>query len=75
MQNTKTKLDATVCDNVRRFRKLANLTQAELAARAGSTQDHISDIERGATRPTLGTIDKLSTAMGVTLADLIENRY
>jgi transcriptional regulator with XRE-family HTH domain len=52
---------------VREARKRAGLTQAELAARAGTTQSAIARLERGATTPTLETISKLVRAAGFDL--------
>jgi transcriptional regulator with XRE-family HTH domain len=52
---------------VREARKRAGLTQAELAARAGTTQSAIARLERGATTPTLDTISKLVRAAGFDL--------
>lgn len=40
-------------------------TQAQLAERAGMTQQQIADIERLAANPTLTTLDRLFTAMGL----------
>jgi transcriptional regulator with XRE-family HTH domain len=52
---------------VREARRRAGLTQAELAARAGTTQSAIARLERGATTPTLETISKLVRAAGFDL--------
>src|SRR5437764_12839772 len=52
---------------VREARRRAGLTQAELAARAGTTQSAIARLERGATTPTLETISKLVRAAGFEL--------
>jgi transcriptional regulator with XRE-family HTH domain len=53
---------------VYRLRTEAGLTQAELAARMGTTQSAIARIEGGGTRPSLDTLEKLAVAVG---ADLI----
>ena len=52
---------------VREARRRAGLTQAELAARAGTTQSAIARLERGATTPTLETISNLVRAAGFDL--------
>ncbi len=49
----------------------AGLTQAELAAKAGTTQTTVARIERDAVEPEVTTIRKLATALGTTPADLI----
>lgn len=53
---------------VHRLRTEAGLTQAELAERMGTTQSAIARMEGGGTRPTLDTLEKLSSAVG---ADLV----
>ena len=62
-----------------RLRIEAGLTQAELAARMGTTQSAIARLEGGGTRPTLETLEKLAGAVGQELvvgvgSQLSENR-
>ncbi len=62
-----------------RLRTEASLTQAELAARMGTTQSAIARMEGGGTRPTLETLEKLAGAIGQELVvgvgeQLSENR-
>jgi transcriptional regulator with XRE-family HTH domain len=52
---------------VYRLRVEAGLTQAELAARMGTTQSAIARMEGGGTRPTLATLEKLAAAVGAEL--------
>lgn len=52
---------------VYRMRTEAGLTQAELALRMGTTQSAIARMEGGGTRPTLDTLEKLASAVGVDL--------
>lgn len=49
---------------VHRVRTEAGLTQAELAARMGTTQSAIGCMEGGGTRPTLDTLERLAIAVG-----------
>lgn len=51
--------------NIKHFRKLAGLTQVQLAAKMGADQGQISDMERGAVRPSVEMIARLSDALGV----------
>ncbi len=51
--------------NLRRLRRQAALSQQELAARAGTTQETISRLERGHTAARGRTIRKLAEALGV----------
>ena len=50
---------------VARARKEAGLTQAELAARAGTAQAVISRIERGTMSPTLDTLTRIAKGLGM----------
>ncbi len=45
-------------------RKKQNLTQKELAKRTGLSQSNISNIENGATRPTIDSLQKIAEALG-----------
>ena len=56
---------------LRFWREQAALTQAELAAKAGITQTHLSRIERGEIQPRPATIRRLAEALGVRPADLM----
>jgi transcriptional regulator with XRE-family HTH domain len=49
---------------VREARKRAGLTQAELAARAGTTQSAIARVESGAVSPSLERLTRLVQAAG-----------
>jgi transcriptional regulator with XRE-family HTH domain len=55
--------------NVRHFRKLRGMTQAELAKYAGTTQYTVSEIELAHREPQPATLRKLAKALGVTVAD------
>jgi transcriptional regulator with XRE-family HTH domain len=62
---------ARVGRTVRRLRQVRGLSQLALAERAGVTREYIARLEGGAHDPTLGTLRKLATALGVTPGDLI----
>lgn len=51
--------------NVRRYRKLADLSQEEVGARMGVDRAHVGLIERGEQNATLLTIWSLSEALGI----------
>ena len=57
--------------NAARLRKAADLTQEQLAERAGMSQQYISDLERGLCNPTIVTLNELATALGVSQVDLV----
>lgn len=48
-------------------RKNARLTQEELARRIGASKGYISRVERGLTIPTVATLYKIVSAMGLTV--------
>jgi transcriptional regulator with XRE-family HTH domain len=56
--------------NVVLLRARAGLSQVALSKRAGVSRDTLSRIERGEADPTLSVLEKLATALGVTVPDL-----
>jgi len=59
--------------NVRHFRRLRGMTQQDLAKAAGLGRSFISQLERGRFSATLETIGALSTALGITPAQLMRS--
>lgn len=57
---------------VRRRRLAAGLTQEALADRAKLHPTYIGMVERGVRNPTLDVCDKISIALGISLAVLVE---
>ena len=57
---------------VREARLRRGLGQAELARRAATTQTYVSRVERGATTPSLPTLERLLGAMGLWLRLALE---
>jgi transcriptional regulator with XRE-family HTH domain len=60
--------------NVRRYRKQAELSQEELAARIGVEQGYVSRLEAGKRNPTIVTIWHAAEALGVGPAALFRAR-
>ena len=56
--------------NVRRQREVRNLTQEDLAEKAGLHSTYVSGIERGVRNPSLVIISRLAKALGVTVSQL-----
>jgi transcriptional regulator with XRE-family HTH domain len=54
---------------LRRWRTARRLSQLELAVRAGTTQRHVSFIEKGRSRPGRGIVMRLSESMDLTLRE------
>jgi transcriptional regulator with XRE-family HTH domain len=64
-------LAAKIGSSVAAVRKGTGWTQGELAERVGVETETISRFERGATIPSLVTLQKLAVALNTTMADLI----
>lgn len=61
----------TLAANILHLRALLDLSQAELAHRAGMRQPRIAELERARGNPRLDTIGRIARALGVTVADLL----
>ena len=57
---------------IRRIRQEKNLTLKQIEAKVGVSATHISEIERGKTSPTIGALEKISTALDVPPSHLID---
>ena len=57
---------------IKTLREKAELTQEQLAKKAGVSHSYISLLETGRRMPTIKTADKLAAALGVRLIDLFE---
>jgi len=58
-------LRARVARSLRALRLQKNLSQAALARRSGLSVSYVSMLERGQRAPTLGTLEALATALGI----------
>lgn len=58
--------------NAARIRKERGLTQEDLAARSGLSQQYLSGLERGRRNPTIVTLYEIATALGVSHVDLVK---
>jgi transcriptional regulator with XRE-family HTH domain len=56
-----------ISQRVRRAREDRGLTQAELAARIGSTQPALARLEAGGVTPSLDTLHRIAEALGLEL--------
>lgn len=57
--------------NFARLRRQKGLTQEEIEARSGFTQQYLSGLERGQRNPTVITLYELAQALGVSHVDLV----
>lgn len=56
---------------LREVRHTRGLTQAELARQTKTATSYIARLESGATAPGIDLVNKLATALGTTMADLL----
>src|SRR5689334_7193159 len=61
-----------VAANVRRERAARGFSLDALAARSGVSKGMLVQIERGGTNPSIGTLCRVASALGVTLPRLVE---
>ncbi len=67
MQNSKI---IYIGEQIRYYRHLQNMSQETLALSAGITPAFVGHIERGLKSPTVNTLEKISTALGISLVEL-----
>ena len=61
-------------EQVREARERAGITQAELAARIGSTQPAIARLEAGGVTPNLDTLRRIASALSLELVVQLRSR-
>ncbi len=61
-------------ERVKAARVAQQMTMAELAARCGLTKGFISQLESGASNPSLNTLRKIGNALKVPVTDLLDSR-
>lgn len=57
---------------VRRRRQANGLTLRDVEQRSGVSATHISEVERGKTSPTVGVLERISSALGVRPGELLD---
>lgn len=62
-------------ENVRKYRKLANMTQEMLAEMCDCSIGHIGHIENGNNKPSLDVAVKIANSLGVTIDQLMAENY
>ena len=60
-------------ESIRKIRQLKGLSQGEMQKRTGILRSYLSRVENGHTVPSFATLQRLATAMGVTLADFFSH--
>src|SRR6516162_4374546 len=72
MVDTESSLNQRIAERVRELHAAHGLSLDALAARSGVSRSMISLIERGESSPTAVVLEKLASALGVTLASLFD---
>jgi transcriptional regulator with XRE-family HTH domain len=62
-----------LCEGIRKYRKLARLTQEKLAERVGINAVYMGQIERGYKIPTVDVLLRIARALKVNLRDIFSN--
>jgi len=64
---------STIGENIKKYRKLAGISQDQLSKKADLAFHTIAKIEAGSTpNPTIETVKKIADALGVSLDDLMQ---
>ena len=58
--------------NLKRIRTEKGITQGDIVRALGISRSFVSNIENGKTNPTLSTISKLASALGVSSDELLK---
>lgn len=59
-----------IAHSLRKFRQQKELTQSELADRAGINTNYYAKVERGEIKPSADTFEKIIKALGVKSSDI-----
>lgn len=66
-------LNNLIGDRIRFYRVKNGWSQATLAENVGSNANYIGQLERGEKSPTIATLEKITTALGISLSLFFEN--
>jgi transcriptional regulator with XRE-family HTH domain len=71
MSDDKTSIERTAA-RIRKARLASGLTQAEVAKKAGISENHYAQIERAEKNPTVSTCKSIIRAIGVSSSEILE---
>lgn len=60
--------------NLRMYRSIARMTQADLAKASGITRAVVNNYELARSEPSFETLCKMATVLGVDITDLVEDK-
>lgn len=65
----------TLGQNIKKYRKEKNMTQAQLARKIDSTDSAITRYETNTREPSIDILNKIAAALGVTIGKLVGDIY
>jgi transcriptional regulator with XRE-family HTH domain len=71
-EGTELSLKSGLGEAIRRERGALGISQDELAKRSGVHRTYVSDLERGARNPSVGSIQKIAQALQIPIIKLFE---
>ena len=63
----------SIGDNIRKYRKIKNITQKELGETIGISNTYLSDIETGRTNPSIKTLKKIAKGLEIKYMELLKD--
>ena len=63
----------TLGNNIKKYRKMLKLSQEDLAKKSNLYRNSIYNYENNKRQPSIENLNKIATALGVTVNDLIKN--
>ena len=71
MADDKASIERTAA-RLRKARQVKNMTQAEVAKRAGISENHYAQIERAEKNPTVSTFKSIIKSIGVASSEILD---
>ena len=68
------RLKQVLANNIRSYRRKEKLSQEELAAKCNLHRTYVGSVERGERNVTLSTLEAFSSALGVSVIDLLSGK-
>ena len=72
MSKRETRLLQQIAENIRRSRGILNISQEELADRAGVHRTYVGMLERAEKNVTVLSLEKIATALNVPIEELLK---
>ena len=72
MANKEAELAKKLGSNIKKYRKILNLTQFELSIQADIAEDYLQSLEVGRRKPSLDVLAKIADALKVELYELLK---